>query len=163
MLGSYQVLLFGLKLGSMAHRSLSFRPLLGHLLVLVGCSSLDRRPEPIAAAVVSQNRASLHAYEHLDTQRASVIRPTTFGESHGESGRRFDDSALPPLPSWFEHVRVGYDSGFVIASDSDLDLHASDAPFRLRLNGWGHKRSSSSSRSSWRVSCCPSSSASWGC
>jgi hypothetical protein len=51
-----------------------------------------------------------------------------------------EDSVLQPLPSWFESVRVGYDDGFVIASDANLELQASDTPYRLRMNGWGQLR-----------------------
>ena len=54
-------------------------------------------------------------------------------ESHHRSERHLDDAALQPLSSWFETVAVGYDSGFVIASNADLDLAASQAPFRLRI------------------------------
>ncbi len=41
---------------------------------------------------------------------------------------------------WLESVRVGYDGGFVIASDRDLQLDAGEFPFRLQLNGWGQLR-----------------------
>ncbi|MDC0937335.1 hypothetical protein OAS39_13700 [Pirellulales bacterium] len=37
-------------------------------------------------------------------------------------------------------VRVGYDGGFVIASPRQLSLDAGDAPFLLRINGWGQLR-----------------------
>ncbi len=37
-------------------------------------------------------------------------------------------------------VRVGYDDGFVIASQRDLDLDAGDYAYRLRINGWGQLR-----------------------
>jgi hypothetical protein len=49
-------------------------------------------------------------------------------------------AALQPLPSWFEHVRCGYDGGFVLAADRNLDLRASEWPFFLRINGWGQLR-----------------------
>ncbi len=61
-------------------------------------------------------------------------------ESGSKWEGRSDDSSLQPLPSWVEYVRVGYDSGFVIASEADLDLQASDTPFHLKLNGWGQIR-----------------------
>lgn len=51
-----------------------------------------------------------------------------------------DDLALQPLESWFDQIVVGYDHGFVIASGANLVLHASDAPFVMRLNGWGQVR-----------------------
>ena len=52
----------------------------------------------------------------------------------------FDDSSLQPLPYWFDYIRVGYDGGFVIAVDRELELQASDAPFLLQFNGWGQLR-----------------------
>jgi hypothetical protein len=42
--------------------------------------------------------------------------------------------------NWFEQVSVGYDRGFVIASQEDVDLQAGGFPFRLQLNGWGQLR-----------------------
>ena len=42
--------------------------------------------------------------------------------------------------SWLGNVRVGYDKGFVIASQQDQGLGTSDFPFRLQLNGWGQLR-----------------------
>lgn len=45
------------------------------------------------------------------------------------------DVELQPLPSWFEHARVGYDRGFVIAGERSLDLQGADVPFLLRVNG----------------------------
>lgn len=41
---------------------------------------------------------------------------------------------------WLENVRVGYDGGFVIASQSDRDLKASRYPYRLKISGWGQLR-----------------------
>ncbi len=41
---------------------------------------------------------------------------------------------------WLGKVQVGYDRGFVIASDEQLDLGVDDEPFHLRLNGWGQLR-----------------------
>jgi hypothetical protein len=41
---------------------------------------------------------------------------------------------------WLHQVQVGYDGGFVIASDKALDLQTDDDPFRLRINGWGQLR-----------------------
>lgn len=41
---------------------------------------------------------------------------------------------------WADQVRVGYDSGFTIASKKELDLDAGDLPFRLTITGWGQLR-----------------------
>lgn len=38
------------------------------------------------------------------------------------------------------HIRTGYDEGFLIASEKQVDLGADDYPFRLRINGWGQLR-----------------------
>ncbi len=44
---------------------------------------------------------------------------------------------------WFKDTRVGYDGGFLIASEKPLELQTGDFPFRLRLNGWGQLRQTS--------------------
>jgi len=51
-----------------------------------------------------------------------------------------NSSSLQPLPSWLEEVNVGYDRGFVIASEPDPGIDTSGAPFLLRLNGFGQLR-----------------------
>ncbi|TWT34969.1 hypothetical protein KOR42_53620 [Thalassoglobus neptunius] len=45
-----------------------------------------------------------------------------------------------PDSNWINHTRVGYDRGFVIASDQPVKLGADRFPFRLTLNGWGQLR-----------------------
>ena len=35
---------------------------------------------------------------------------------------------------------VGYDGGFLVANDRELDLNAGELPFEMRLNGWGQLR-----------------------
>jgi hypothetical protein len=45
-----------------------------------------------------------------------------------------------PVSYWFDDVRVGYDHGFVIASQREVDLEAAHFPFRLQINGWGQIR-----------------------
>lgn len=45
------------------------------------------------------------------------------------------DGVLKPLPSWLESTRVGYDRGFVVASERSTDLQTADLPFMLRVNG----------------------------
>ena len=41
---------------------------------------------------------------------------------------------------WLSDIKVGYDDGFLIASEKALDLQAGEFPFRLRFNGWGQLR-----------------------
>ncbi len=49
-----------------------------------------------------------------------------------------DEDAL----AWLDDVKVGYDRGFVIASQREVDLQAGSFPFLLRFNGWGQIRHS---------------------
>lgn len=74
------------------------------------------------------------------TQETLARQPSNLQASFSDSEQYDDDPALRPLESWFDQIVVGYDHGFVIASGADLDLHASDAPFVMRLNGWGQVR-----------------------
>jgi hypothetical protein len=62
------------------------------------------------------------------------------GESHNNAEQQCNGSSLQPLPTWLDYVRVGYDGGFVIASEADLDIETSDTPFQLKMNGWGQIR-----------------------
>ena len=39
--------------------------------------------------------------------------------------------------NWLSDIKVGYNDGFLIASEKALDLQAGEFPFRLRFNGWG--------------------------
>lgn len=41
---------------------------------------------------------------------------------------------------WMDKVKNGYDGGFLIASQEELDLEADEIPFQLRFNGWGQLR-----------------------
>tara|TARA_R110002049_G_scaffold50370_2_gene142999 strand:+ start:70820 stop:72217 length:1398 start_codon:yes stop_codon:yes gene_type:complete len=45
-----------------------------------------------------------------------------------------EDHAYQPL------IGVGYDNGFVIASEQNLRLGIDDYPYRLKINGWGQLR-----------------------
>lgn len=49
---------------------------------------------------------------------------------------------------WLQNVRVGYDDGIVIASQQNLDLGASEFPYRLKINGWGQLRHTQAQRDS---------------
>ncbi len=59
-----------------------------------------------------------------------------------------DPGDLPSFPvpandaefDWLEKVRVGYDRGFVIANDEQIDLEVEDAQFLMKINGWGQLR-----------------------
>ena len=41
---------------------------------------------------------------------------------------------------WLTKVRFGYDDGFVIASERQLNLGIGESPFLMRINGWGQIR-----------------------
>jgi hypothetical protein len=47
------------------------------------------------------------------------------------------NSAVEDPPSG---IGVGYDNGFIIASQQDLDLGTNDYSYRLKINGWGQLR-----------------------
>lgn len=49
-------------------------------------------------------------------------------------------SSVQPLPAWIESVSVGYDRGFLIASEPNPGIDVAKAPFVLRLNGIGQLR-----------------------
>lgn len=51
-----------------------------------------------------------------------------------------DSSSHMDGDDWLNKVRVGYDGGFVVASQEQLDLGAGQYPFRMRINGWGQLR-----------------------
>ncbi len=98
----------------------------------------------------------LPAVDSMNEASASVSMPGLPGPPAivaSYEGATFDDSEpvsssedssaepkLQPLPAWLESVSVGYDRGFVIASEKTQDLKASDLPFSLRINGWGQLR-----------------------
>lgn len=46
---------------------------------------------------------------------------------------------------WLDYVRFGYDDGFVLVSNRQVNLHADNSPFVLRINGWGQMRHTISS------------------
>ena len=66
-----------------------------------------------------------------DQTRESVI---------GDPDPEAASTSLTPLPDWLNRVNVGYDGGFVIASEPDAGIDATEVPFLLRLNGLGQLR-----------------------
>lgn len=58
------------------------------------------------------------------------LRPAVYEQTSGQRMQR----------NWLDRVRVGYDSGFVIAAEQPADLHTDRLPFRMILNGWGQLR-----------------------
>jgi hypothetical protein len=51
-----------------------------------------------------------------------------------------EETELRSIGDWFDRVLVGYDNGFVIAGTGDQRLDVDDAPFSMRINGWGQFR-----------------------
>lgn len=89
------------------------------------------------------------AWESLDAHSARGTRLVSAREEEPDQTRESvigspdpatAPSSLGPLPNWLEHVDVGYDDGFVIASEPDVGLEVAEAPFLLRLNGLGQLR-----------------------
>jgi hypothetical protein len=61
-------------------------------------------------------------------------------ESAAVSGLANNDSSSADEEDWLDQVRVGYDRGFLVASEEQLDLETNTVPFRLKINGWGQLR-----------------------
>ncbi|TWU66231.1 porin [Crateriforma conspicua] len=66
--------------------------------------------------------------EVVQTQTWTVQSTPT---SENQSDARLD---------WLDDVQVGYDNGFVIASDHPIELATEDSDYVLRINGWGQLR-----------------------
>lgn len=81
---------------------------------------------------------ALVAQESLLTPLAAEAAESGSLESF-QVGQDFQDPK-PAEWEWLGAARVGYDSGFVIASDRELGLGGGDSPFLLRINGWGQLR-----------------------
>jgi hypothetical protein len=82
------------------------------------------------------------AVEDRGNDRLADNHPTPF------VSESYFDASLDPTPelNWESRIgqangtRVGYDDGFVIAGQDIGQLGGDDAPFRLRMNGWGQLR-----------------------
>ena len=72
-------------------------------------------------------------YLDRDLPRPSTV-PAWWEQGEPDADMR-GDVELQPLPAWLEHTRVGYDRGFVVASERFFDLQGAEAPFLLRVNG----------------------------
>ncbi len=64
-------------------------------------------------------------YERPLQTRANGASPSDFASVHQQT--------LVP-------IGVGYDNGFIIASENDLRLGTDDFPYQLKINGWGQLR-----------------------
>ncbi len=89
----------------------------------------------------------------VDAEWKSLIASEEEGDSAGRVDIQpaaqstiidFDESApssvLQPIPTWIDAVDVGYDRGFVIASEGNPGINPAELPFLLRLNGLAQLR-----------------------
>ncbi len=81
-------------------------PVLGLVLVVAGCASLDSRPEPMATPVVLEDRTPQDTHQHPDADRGSAIQLATFDEPVANSSEDLPD--LSPVPL-IVHSAVGFD------------------------------------------------------
>ncbi|MDB4534426.1 OprO/OprP family phosphate-selective porin [Vicingaceae bacterium] len=103
----------------------------------------------VLLSVWSANRLSAQQYSSSEPARPFqvatepyqpvLVQEDSFSNETGQAGVTSTET-LPTIRDWAEHVRVGYDSGFVIASDKEQNLNYSDFPFQMRINGWGQLR-----------------------
>ena len=73
----------------------------------------------------------------------TVLEPDGEPISFNEETRQSEETDSPESDvdsDWLNHVKVGYDGGFLIGSDKQLDLDSEDLPFQLQFNGWGQLR-----------------------
>lgn len=59
----------------------------------------------------------------------------TFSTESVAAGSVANDASFSPVS-----IGVGYDEGFVIASEDDLKIGKNEFPYRLKINGWGQLR-----------------------
>ncbi|WP_218933327.1 porin family protein [Rubripirellula lacrimiformis] len=93
-------------------------------------SSIGETPRTAPVQLASYDSDS------LDLLATETLNDATFGASSAndlQSNPSLSSSQVVP-------IRVGYDGGFVIASQDDLDLGTEHYPYRLKLNGWGQLR-----------------------
>lgn len=119
-------------------------------------------PLPQAAAIPAANAEPFSPPLPRDTASdgivlKSVIQPVNFDQpleeavidesvtitpesDPAENPSLANNDPLVDLDQWMKKVKVGYDRGFLIASDDQVDLSGSGQKFRLRINGWGQLR-----------------------
>jgi hypothetical protein len=90
----------------------------------------------LATAEAADRVLGPRSQDEEDASQIDQPRESTISDGDGALG----SSSIQPLPSWLNAVNVGYDSGFVIASESSPGIDTSEAPFLLRLNGLGQLR-----------------------
>lgn len=99
---------------------------------------------PSAARCEEESLQELFTAEYIPPE-TSPIDPTVeprFSEIISGQDEIYLDDRPPTFV--FDGVRAGYDDGFVIASKRNEDLDLSDLPFRLKINGWGQIRHTTS-------------------
>ncbi len=73
----------------------------------------------------------------LDGPAGRVVESEQARSSGAAGGNTSNDAAEL---DWLSDIRVGYDGGFVVASERERGLDLGDLPYRLRVNGWGQLR-----------------------
>ncbi len=96
--------------------------------------------EPVALPLLnqsSQDEANQHTAQPSAAEIDTLAVPNESGLSQASySSRRSRSDDF----DWLTKVRFGYDEGFVLASERQLDLRIEDSPFLMRINGWGQVR-----------------------
>lgn len=129
-------------------------PRLGFLLVFALACSVStvaaQEPDYVERAandtIVSENRSLSPLILDPDELPADSVSPSVelIGVPQLEPLLPTDDCVEESTePIWFEETRVGYDGGFLIANQHELNLNADQLPYLLRINGWGQVRQAS--------------------
>ncbi|MCR9296274.1 MAG: hypothetical protein NXI32_26480 [bacterium] len=103
------------------------------LLVVWLADSLLAQEVPHVTQTLSEPSLTLAAWE-----QAPISSQSPPANRHAP-GCQYFHSEDDPF-EWLQDSKVGYDGGFVIASDRNYDLDTGDFPFQLKINGWGQLR-----------------------
>ncbi len=90
-------------------------------------------PQSSSFALTEEDRGS---YTGPERQPSPLVSESYFDASPASK----PESSLESHLSQAKNTRVGYDDGFVIAGPDISQLGGDDAPFRLKINGWGQLR-----------------------
>jgi hypothetical protein len=92
---------------------------------------------------VSQLRNSeVESLEYTGESENAATPPSAEPENGSSESHLHGEIVETGDLDWLESVRVGYDDGFVICSEQQNELGCNNAPFNLKLNGWGQLRHS---------------------
>jgi len=79
------------------------------------------------------------------TLQQSTLQQSTIQQSTIQQPSLQQPSLQQPVAEnaqsdWLSKIEVGYDDGFVIASQEIVELKSDDDPFSMKINGWGQLR-----------------------